>query len=159
MMALPHLPHEHIPGAFQQLKDRCPPDERLATQTNYIARPWINHKHRKPESWSTFRRFLRTNNDCECEGWYNHLNSELPHDHPNMNILIPLLHQEAEKLERTVELVCQQIVHRHRRRETKSKQAAIENLWGRYSAGELSTFKFLKKCSCSKKREHAEEAG
>ncbi|KAK8388551.1 hypothetical protein O3P69_020498 [Scylla paramamosain] len=145
MMALPHLPHEHIPGAFQQMKNRCPPDEHLADLTNYIERSWINHKHCKPESWSTFRRFLRTNNDCE--GWHNHLNSELPHDHPNMHILIPLLHQEAEKLERTVELVCQQVVHYHRRRETKLKQAALEKLWGKYSAGELSTFEFLKKCS------------
>ena len=78
------LPHKHIPGAFQQLKDRCPADECLAELTNYIERSWINHKHCKPESWSTFRCFFRTNNNCE--GWHNHLNSELPHDHPNMYI-------------------------------------------------------------------------
>ena len=154
MMALPHLPHEQIPDAFQQLKHRCPADERLVELTSYIERSWVNHKHRKPESWSTFRRFLRTNNDCE--GWHNHLNSELPHDHPNIYILLPLLHQEAEKVERTVELVCQDVVHRHRKQEAKSKQAILEKLWDKYAAGQYSTFEYLKKCS--KRRDHAEEA-
>lgn len=154
MMALPHLPYEHIAGAFQQLKDRCPADERLVGLTHYIEKSWITHKRRKPESWSTFRRFLRTNNDCE--GWHNHLNSELPHDHPNMYILIPFLHQEAEKIERTVQLVCQQVVQRQRTQEAKSKQAALEKLWDKYTSGQYSTFDYLKKCS--KKRDHAEEA-
>ncbi|KAK4309665.1 hypothetical protein Pmani_018711 [Petrolisthes manimaculis] len=145
---------KHIAGAFQQLKDRCPADERLVGLTHYIEKSWITHKRRKPESWSTFRRFLRTNNDCE--GWHNHLNSELPHDHPNMYILIPFLHQEAEKVERTVQLVCQQVVQRQRTQEAKSKQAALEKLWDKYASGQYSTFGYLKKCS--KKRDHAEEA-
>ena len=91
------------------------------------------------------------------KGWHNHLNSSwLPHDHPNMYILLPLLHQEAEKVESTIELVCQDVIHRHHRQETKSKQAAFEKLWDKHAAGQYSTFEYLKKCS--KKRDHAEEA-
>ena len=65
MIALPHLPHKHIPSAFQQLKDRCPANDHPAELTNYMKRSWINLKHHKPESWSTFHHFLRTNDDCE----------------------------------------------------------------------------------------------
>lgn len=34
MMALLYLPHEHIPGVFQQLKDQCLADNHLAELTN-----------------------------------------------------------------------------------------------------------------------------
>ena len=69
LMALPHLPANHIIPAFQQLKERCPrTNEKLLDLLPYFDENWVNSTSRPPASWSIFKHMVRTNDDVE--GWH-----------------------------------------------------------------------------------------
>ena len=77
LMALPHLPANHIIPAFQQLKERCPrTNEKLLGLLSYFDNNWVNSTSRPPMSWSVFKRVVQMNNDISsrptqlvCPSW------------------------------------------------------------------------------------------
>ena len=93
LMALPNLPAEHIPPAFEKLKASCGHSPQLTALTKYLSKTWVFSISRPPASWTTFKKSVRTNNDAE--GWHHRLNKRALHDHMNIYLLVMLLHKEA----------------------------------------------------------------
>ena len=148
LMALPNLPANHIEAAFYELKQKCPATpgmDRLHELLNYIERTWITSRP-PPAAWSTFKRSVRTNNDAE--GWHNRINGQVPHDRPNLYLLIKALYDEAELLPLQVSLVTQQKLYRHQTRESKTKQEALRRLWEEYKKENrtITTSEYLRRC-------------
>lgn len=147
-MALPHLPSEHIPKAYDQLKLRAPLGEHMKPMREllaYFEKNWIYNTKTPPSSWSTYKRFIRTNNDVE--GWHRKLNSDLDADHPNMYLLLERLVAEAADLPLIIRLVAQEKCMRRTRKDAASKHANLEALWARYEAKEFTVSQYLQACS------------
>ena len=64
LMALPFLPPQDIPAAFQQLRDRVNTG-LLQSLVVYIERQWLEHRMFRPASWTVYRQTVCTNNDVE----------------------------------------------------------------------------------------------
>ena len=118
--------------------------EKLLT---YIENKWVNSTDNPPTSWSNFQRTIRTNNDVE--GWHLRLKSILRVDHPNLYILINALYKEASQLNYQISLVQQGKLYRHRKKETKMAEYALQILWDNYGADErtIKTSEFLECCA------------
>lgn len=147
-MALPHLPSEHVDRAFNQLKLRAPLGEQMKAVRElleYFHKNWINNTKTPPSTWSTFKRFIRTNNDVE--GWHRKLNSALDEDHPNMYKLIERIVLETADLPLQIRLVAQEKLMRRTRKDAASKHAQLEELWARYEAKEFTVSQYLRECS------------
>ena len=141
LMALPHLPANHIIPAFQQLKERCPrTNEKLLDLLSYFDDNWVNSTSHPPTSWSVFKRVVRTNNDVE--GWHY---SQSPHDRPNLYVLLGLLHKEATLLPLQVKLVSQKKIYRRQRKEHRSREEKLRKLWDENRT--LTTSDFLRRVS------------
>ena len=158
VMALPNLPGTHIAPAFQELKDRCPAAQtadRLQQFLQYVEKTWITSTSRPPSSWSTYKRSVRTNNDCE--GWHTRLNKRVKQDHINMYLLVERLHEEATLLPLQVRLVSQKKLYRNRSKLQESKESALKDLWAEYGQDNrtLSTSEYLKRCA--RLSDHSEE--
>jgi hypothetical protein len=63
-MALPFLPAQDIPAAFDTLKERAN-TELLQSLVGYMDRQWISHNTFIPAACSVYRQTVRTNNDVE----------------------------------------------------------------------------------------------
>ena len=73
VMALPYLPHEQIPAAFDALRGQLREDQpKLQAFMAYVERQWIKHTTFTPSSWSVFKMSIRSNNDIE--GYHFKLN-------------------------------------------------------------------------------------
>ena len=70
-MALPFLPAEQIPSAFEALKAEVT-TPKVTRFMEYVEANWINSTTFTPESWSVFKMSVRCNNDVE--GWHHKLN-------------------------------------------------------------------------------------
>ena len=94
MMSLPLLPHECIPAAFQQLKQRCDDSglENLQKFAEYMRKNWIEGWF-GPATWGCFMELIRTNNHVE--GYHRGLNSRVRGTHVNFYSLVQVLHEEA----------------------------------------------------------------
>ena len=158
LMALPHLPANHIIPAFQQLKERCPrTNEKLLGLLSYFDVNWVNSTSRPPTSWSVFKRVVQTKNDVE--GWHYRLNSQSPHDRPNLYVLLGLLHKEATLLPLQVKLVSQKKIYRRQRKEHRSREEKLRKLWDEYAMENrtLTTSDFLRQVSQLSESDHSED--
>ena len=57
-----------------------------------------------------------------------------PHDRLNLYVLLPLFHQEASLLPLQVILLSQKMMYRQQRKEDRSKEQKLQDLWAQYSA-------------------------
>ena len=71
LLALPFLPADEIPNAFQRLEAKAA-TEPLQALAQYINNTWISSTTWHPSCWSVFQQSVRTNNDTE--GWHHGLN-------------------------------------------------------------------------------------
>lgn len=62
VLALPLLPHEHIPIAFDNLRETA--TAPLQPLMAYVNTTWITGQW-TPQEWSVYGQSIRTNNDCE----------------------------------------------------------------------------------------------
>ena len=148
LMSLPHLLAAHIVPAFQQLKERAPGNNTKLTELlSYFVDTWVNSTSRPPTSWTIFQRVARTNNDVG--GWHNRLNSQCPHDCPNLYILLSILQKEAVLVPLQVKLVSQKKVYRRQRKENRSREQRLRELWSQYSEANrtMTTSEFLRQVS------------
>lgn len=146
-MALPNLPPNHVKDSFDQLKLRLPVSEHtnaLRELFAYFETNWVNSAKTPPETWSTWRRAVRTNNNVE--GWHNRLNSACASPHPNLYLLIWELGKETSYLPLQIRLVAQENLLRRVTREAAEKQDSLIALWDRYEANTISTSAFLREC-------------
>eukprot|EP00794_Sanderia_malayensis_P021298 gene21298-biopygen16333 len=72
LMALPFLPKEQIPEAYEKLAEKATHD--LVPLVDYIRTTWIESNVWQPASWSIFGQSVRTNNDVE--GWHRRFNEK-----------------------------------------------------------------------------------
>ena len=141
-MALPLLPVEEIPSTFSQMKTQVNTDP-LKCLVEYIESTWITSTMWPPSCWSVYLQAVRTNNDVE--GWHNSLNrrahgkSQIP-----FYLLIELLHQEARLTSLQVRLVSEKKLKRIQRKQYRTMQGKIFNLWSEYQNGEKSAYELLK---------------
>lgn len=144
-MALPFLPVDEIVPMFRHLQQQATTNQ-LQRFVEYISNTWIEGSTWPPSSWSCFKRRVRTNNDIE--GWHNALNrrasgkSQLP-----FYLMINLLDREARLTSLHIKLVSEKKLKRLQRRNYRSTQARIFDLWTEYEDGKRSARQLLKSCS------------
>ena len=143
-MALPFLPHEHIPQMFMELKDFAT-SQALRSLVEYVQATWLESTVWSPDRWSIFNQSVRTNNDVE--GWHRRLNHNAGLAKLSMYLLINLLHQESNLVSLQVRLLSEKKLKRHQRRKFKNLQAKIFEYWSRFTAGEMNTRHLLRVCS------------
>ncbi len=142
LFGLPHLPSEHIPAAFKQLKETCEttlPEAMPLMQ--YIEATWIENSVHPPATWSVFRRVVRTNNDLE--GWHRRLNGKARQNNIPLYQLLPLLEKEAQMVDVNMQLVAEDKVCRHQRRAAKEVQERLTKLWCQYEDKDINTREYL----------------
>ncbi|XP_041372005.1 uncharacterized protein LOC121385401 [Gigantopelta aegis] len=143
IFALPFLPAEHVEAAFDGLR-RATQVPGLVTLLDYVDRTWMRSSVWSVDAWSVFNQSVRTNNDVE--GWHHRLNHRALGTAPPFYKLIPMLHNEA----RLIPLICRFVSERKMRRRQRKAfvdvQGKIFQLWGRYTAGGVSTSRFLSAC-------------
>ena len=144
LMALPFIPHEYIPDVFTELS-RQTENQQLLELIHYIRNTWIESTVWPPASWSVFNLATRTNNDVE--GWHHRLNDRAERGQLSLYLLVPLLHQEAEMLPLQIKLVSEKKMKRYQRKDVRTRQARINNLWGAFVDNEISVKQLLKRCS------------
>ena len=107
LVALPYLPAEEIPTAFNRLEDIAigHGDEPLVNLFEYVGSTWLESGVWSIVSWSVYKRMVRTNNDTEC--WHWRLNSRTSDNVP-LYLLIATLHEEATLVKAQVQLVQEQ---------------------------------------------------
>ena len=145
VMALPFLPPNEIPSAFERLR-RSVSSQPLLQFLQYVADTWVYGSFWSPEDWSVYMEAVRTNNDIE--GWHNRINrkangkSQLP-----FYLLIGLLHQEARLTGIHIRLVSKKKLKRNHRRAYRSIQGRLFQHWEEFAAGTRSKMSLLRACA------------
>ncbi len=144
IMALPFLPHEHIPQMFMELKDLAT-SPALRSLVEYVQATWLESTVLSPDRWSIFNQSVCTNNDVE--GWHRRLNHHAGRAKLPMYLLINLLHQESNLVSLQVRLLSEKKLKRHQHRKFKNLQAKIFGYWTSFTAGKMNTRHLLRVCS------------
>ena len=135
LMALSFLPREHIPLAFNKLKDTA--QGRLQTVVQYVEKCWISS-----------HQVIWTNNDIE--GYHNDLNTQAVIGNPPFYLLCGLcrlLHRESLLLPLQVKLVCKGKLKRYQRKRSRYIQGRIFFLWDQYAQHQISASTLLRRCA------------
>jgi hypothetical protein len=143
LFALPCLPAEHIPAAFDQLARE--PSEAVAPLLNYIRDTWIEGDLWPPAVWCVFNQSTRTNNDVE--GYHRRINEKARNQAHQLYKLIPLLHSESSRVPLQVQLVKESKLKRYHRKRAQTTQGQLFHYWTQYEEGSITTSSLLKKCS------------
>ncbi len=125
-MALPFLPHEHIPQMFMELKDLAT-SPALRSLVEYVQATWLESTVWSPDRWSIFNQSVRTNNDVE--GWHHRLNHHAGHAKLPMYVLINLLHQESNLISLQVRLLSEKKLKRHQHQKFKNLQVKCTKIY------------------------------
>jgi len=104
ILALPYLPLDAIPTAFERLRRRVS-NEQLVQLMDYVDSTWMKSSIWPPSSWCTYNVAVRTNNDVE--GWHRDLNAQAISGELQFYLLVPLLHRQATLLPIQVKLVAE----------------------------------------------------
>ena len=143
IMALPFLPASHIEPAFQQLTQNVN-DPVVQKLVRYVRKTWITSAFYQIASWCIYQQPTRTNNDVE--GWHRRLNKKTNDEKPPFYVLIPKLHEEAKFLPVQLKFVSEGKLTRYQRKQARTNQAIIFNLWEQYNSGAISTSRLLNQC-------------
>lgn len=150
IMSLPFLPHEQIPVMFQDFCNVIQPNHEQGFHRlmEYLEATWVNSSHFPPSAWSVFGQAVRTNNDVE--GWHHGLNrmvSRRGNENVNLNVyeLVEVLYEAAQQVQTDVQLVTEEKLMKHQRKEFLHYQAKIFSLWDQYSNRELRPAQLVRK--------------
>ncbi|XP_071130109.1 uncharacterized protein [Mytilus edulis] len=141
LMALPYLPKEHIPAAFQKLKSRIQPNNRMYRLLTYIQRRWIDSTIFPISAWTVFGQPIRTNNDVE--GWHNRLNRKAKGASLHLYVMLKVLSDEARYLPMQIQLVSEHKLTRYQRAATKRSQSKLMELWDSYRSQQLTVSQLM----------------
>ncbi|XP_062571222.1 uncharacterized protein LOC134233255 [Saccostrea cucullata] len=110
LLALPFLPEEQIPVAFNTLKETvtC---ERLIQLNSYIERTWSNGDIWTPSSWTVYCMAVRTNNDVE--GWHHHINTRAQKSSLPFYVLVILLFKETASIPNQLKMISEGKLQRY----------------------------------------------
>ncbi|XP_076082318.1 uncharacterized protein LOC143053402 [Mytilus galloprovincialis] len=143
IMALPLLPASHIEPTFRELTSRVT-DPALKKFSSYVRKTWITSAFYQIATWCVFNQPTRTNNDVE--GWHRRLNKKNNDEKPAFYTLIKRLHEEAQLLPIQIKLVSEGKLTRYQRKQARTNQAILFNMWEQYIAGYISTTRLLRQC-------------
>ncbi|XP_068762327.1 uncharacterized protein [Montipora capricornis] len=144
IMALAFLPESEITPMFEMLRQEAS-TAPLQQFVEYVADIWIYGNTWPPSSWSIFMMAVRTNNDIE--GWHHALNRraagrwQMP-----FYLLIELLHREAKISALQIRLVSEKKLKRIQRKNYRSLQSKIFDLWENYLENRTSAQQLLRAC-------------
>ena len=99
---------------------------------------------RQIASWCVFKQSTRTNNDVE--GWHRRLNKKTDGEKPPFYLLVRRLYEEAQLLPIQRKLVSEGKLSRYQRKQVRSNQAIMFNLWDEYTASSISASRLLNQC-------------
>ena len=131
ILSLPYLPSEQIPATFDLIRNGVSAAP-LNSLLDYVQDNWIVSSVFPPSSWSTFYRFIRTNNDVE--GWQHRLNSKCPAN-ANLYVLVQQLQEEAKVVNLQLVLVSEEACTRNHRQRASKKNANLFKAWDMYKDG------------------------
>ena len=145
VFALPFLPADDIPEAFQKVRSKVDHDaEALVSFMDYVDTTWIESSIWTVQCWSVYGRSIRTNNDVE--GWHNRLNRRAKKGNLPFYMLLSLLYSEACVIPMQVKMVKEGKLRWYQHKHTKGVQAKVAKLWERYADKDISTSSLLKRC-------------
>jgi hypothetical protein len=138
VMALPFLPAEHIAPAFARLKEQSVKIPQLYSWVDYVESTWITNTTFPVESWSVFRKSVRTNNDVE--GWHRRINAKAGKANLPFYVLVSLLYDEATAIVTQIQLVSEKKLRRcQKKKKHKKMQGRIFSVWEEYQNGVISS--------------------
>ncbi|XP_071505047.1 uncharacterized protein [Diadema antillarum] len=143
IMALPFLPANQIPPAFQQLQQRNN-TARLNEVYEYIQDTWLDGSY-PAASWSVYGRAVRTNNDVE--GWHHRLNGRAAGKALGVYALMALLKREADLVDMTRRLISLQKLTKRQRRAATTAQGRLFRHWDDFDQGNVTASQLLRRCS------------
>ena len=138
LMALCYLPENKIGEVFSFLKSKAP--KRLSALFNYISRNWIYGNRWPPKNWSVFYRAIRTNNDAE---ELHFIWNDMAGRKMKFYRLADFLEELSAVVGIEIRLLTQAKICREIRKNSKLKNSVLFDLWDRYLANELTTYKLL----------------
>jgi hypothetical protein len=142
LMSLPFLPANHIEAAIHHLTQQTK-DATLLKLILYFKKTWITGFY-EIASWCVFKQSTRTNNDVE--GWHRRLNKKTDDEKSPFYLLVIRLYEEAQLLPIQRKLVSEGKLSRYQRKQVRSNQAIMFNLWDEYTAGSISASRLLNQC-------------
>jgi hypothetical protein len=112
---------------------------------SYVDATWFKSTVWSIGNWCSFRRLIRTNNDCE--GWHRRLNHRTGKSGPPLYVLIPILHRESKLVTLQLQMVSEHRLTSTQRRASKDNQEKLAKLWDKYEKGAgYWTSRFLSDC-------------
>ncbi|KAL5007129.1 hypothetical protein ScPMuIL_015935 [Solemya velum] len=99
---------------------------------------WIR---RGPGNWCSFRRLIRTNNDCE--GWHRRFNCRAARENLPFYVLVELLEKEARLVNLGLQLVAEHSLTTTNKKSSKDRQETLTQLWTKYEEKNISTKDFF----------------
>ena len=139
---LPLLPDTHIPLASEILEKRLKAPA-LSTLMQYVGKNWIRSHTWLSESWSMFQEF------CRCRGLALTHHSKASRTTLQLYMLVPLLHQEAQHVDITANLLSTNKLKRYFKKDTIRIQKRLNQRWKDYNTREMLTSLFLRKAGSS----------
>jgi hypothetical protein len=144
IMALPFLPANEIPQAFEYLERKATASQ-LLNLTAYVRTTWIENEIWPPSSWSCFRRSIRTNNDVE--GWHSRLNRRNACGSLGLYQLSFRLYSETQLVSLTMKVMSERKVVRYQLASSIRANARLQKLWDNYTSGQISCKKLMRACA------------
>lgn len=92
-----------------------------------------------------FQQTVRTNNDVE--GWHHRINNRVSRVGPSVYVLIPLLLEEADTVDLTIQPVSEMALTRYQRKTYKKTHNELFNLWDAYEDNKITSSRLLRDAS------------
>ncbi|XP_055955207.1 uncharacterized protein LOC126809860 isoform X3 [Patella vulgata] len=80
------------------------------------------------------------------EGWHNRINQKARKGNLQFYLLISLLYKEAAQLPTQMKMVSEGKLRRHQKKQSRTTQSKLFQLWNLYTSQEISTNQLLKRC-------------
>jgi len=144
LLALPFIPGHDVPSVFRHLSAKATSPALLAI-TDYVNTTWVASELWPPNSWSCYRRSIRTNNDVEA--WHARLSRRTGAGNLGVYQLAERLHDESKLVALSMTCMSDRAVVRYQRASTLRVNAALDKLYDEYDAGTRSARKLLRACA------------
>ena len=144
LLALPFLPSDCLTATFEELSSQASVPE-LTVLVSYIRDTWISSEMWPPESWSCYRRSIRTNNDVEA--WHARLGRQTGVGNLGVYQLSERLFDESKLVALSTKTMSEERIQRYQRLSTIRINTAVEKYYDEYDAGHRSAMRLLAACA------------
>ena len=143
LLALPFLPHERIITAFTVLENKAETSSQaIQDLVAYIDVNWIRSTTCPPPPQQLERVYAGCAHQQRRGGM-----APSSEQKSCLYVLVPLLHREAKLVSIQMKLVSEGKLSRYHRRQYRTQQARLFNMWESFTDNELATAQLLSKCA------------